>query len=55
MRDDDPCEVEVKELDSWEASVSSYADVLGFVTALGGQCELVVELGQISASISPQA
>jgi SAM-dependent methyltransferase len=50
MSDRDPSAVEARELESWEASASSYAEVLGFATALGGQYELAVELGQISST-----
>jgi SAM-dependent methyltransferase len=50
MSDDDPNAVEARELESWEASASLYADVLGFATAHGGQHELAVDLGQISST-----
>jgi len=47
---DDPAEVEAHELASWELAAATYAEVSGFATALSGQLDIAVELGEISSS-----
>jgi SAM-dependent methyltransferase len=50
MENEETETIEARELRSWEAYAPAYADVLGVVTALGGQYELALELGRISSA-----
>lgn len=43
-------DVEAHEHQAWQAAADTYAEVTGFATALGGQLELVLELGGVSNS-----
>ena len=48
MPEYDPIEVERHEKSTWESTAGIYAGTAGFLTALSGQLELVVEFGKIN-------
>lgn len=43
----DPVEVEQHEHATWEASAEIYVDAIGFMTALSGQLEIALEVGEV--------
>ncbi len=48
MPEYDPIEVERHEKSTWESTAGVYAETAGFMTALSGQPELVVEFGKLN-------
>ncbi len=48
MPEYDPIEVERHEKSTWESTAEVYAETAGFMTALSGQPELVIEFGQLN-------
>ena len=49
MSDYDPSEVERHEHETWESSAEVYAEAAGLLTALSGQCEIVINAGEINS------
>lgn len=49
MSQSDPADVERHEHETWEAAADIYAEAVGFMTALSGQPEIAIEVGQIDS------